>query len=178
MDIKSHIVTQYSIAFTEALEKRECEDVFNNVNELYHSIKDNCEYLDLLNSTTLETDVKKKIVEELFQRNKTEYLKNMLYYMLDKDDQKYLLDVLEDIIEKLSSEMNYVMLKITSAYALTDNDVNAIVTKVANKLNKKIIPEVVIDPSYIAGISIEYNSKRVDNSIKAKLDEIKRNLSA
>ncbi len=176
MDIKSNIINQYSIAFTEALEKSEYKDVFDNVHELFHSIKDNSEYMSLLNSTSVEINVKKKLVDELFANNKTPYLKNMLYYMLDKDDQKYLIEVLREIIHKLSSEMDYVILKITSAYQLTQKDIDAIVMKVGNKLKKTVIPEVFVDPSYIAGISIEYDSMRVDNSIKAKLNEIKRNL--
>ncbi len=176
MDIKSNIVSQYSIAFIEALDKSEAKGIFDNVHELYHSIKDNHEYLSLLSSTSVEINVKKKLVDDLFAKDKTPYLRNMLYYMLDKDDQKYLLDILREIIHKLSSELDYVILKITSAYELSNKDVDAIVKKVGDKLKKKVIPEVFIDASYIAGISIEYDSMRVDNSIKAKLNEIKQNL--
>ncbi len=180
MDVKGQLVSQYATAFVEAFDKNtKKETVFDEVHDLYHAILEQPTYLHLLDSPIVENDVKKKLITDLFAKNKTVYLKNMLFYMVDKNDLKYLLDILQDIIEKMSKDMDYLILKITSAYELSKPDVDAIVKKVATKLKKKkVIPEVLIDPSYIAGISIEYDSNRIDNSIKSKLNEIKRSLLA
>ncbi len=180
MDIKGELVSQYGTAFIEALDNNvKREVVFDEVHDLYHAIKENQEYINLLGSPIVENDVKKKLITELLAKNKTDYLKNMFFYMVDKDDLKYLLDILKDIIDKMSKDMGYLIVKITSAYELSKNDIDAIVKKVSTKLKmKKVIPEIFIDPSYIAGISIEYDSNRIDNSIKSKLDEIKRSLLA
>ncbi len=177
MDVKSDIVTQYSIAFVEALDKSDDQQaIFNNVNALYHATKANKEYIELLSSPIVENETKKELLDQLFDDKETTYLRNMLWYMVDKSDERYIVDVLKEIVYRLSKELNYVMLKITSAYEIAAQDINRIVEKVSAKLKKKVIPEVVIDPTYIAGISIEYDSYRVDNSIRGKLNEIKKNL--
>lgn len=179
MNHKSELVNQYSIAFIEATEetsKINLEVLFNDLVALKKAIDDNKKYLLLLNSSNLNIIQKQKIINELLGKDSETFIRNMIYYMLDKDDQKFLLDVLQDIIEKLSFKLNILLLKITSAYELSSQDVNRIVEKVGTKLKKKIFPEVIIDKSYIAGISIEYHSSRIDNSIKTKLNEIRNSL--
>lgn len=174
--MSDNIISQYTSAFIEVIdeEKVHLESIYNNVNELKDAISNDIQYLDLLNSININEDLKKKLVDDLIGNNV--YLRNMIWYMIDKNDQKWLLNVIEDILEKIGNQINITTLKITSAFELTKDQIDAICEKVSSKINKKIIPKVIIDKTYIAGISIEYDSKIIDNSVKAKLNEIKNNL--
>lgn len=174
--MENNIINQYSSAFIEVINEEQVnqDKVFNEICELKLALSENTEYLDLLNSINISSNTKKQLIDELIGVNK--YIKNLLCYMIDKNDQHLLLQILRSIIHDLSKTLNIINVKITSAFELSKDEVDKICKKISNKLNKKVIPELIIDKTYIAGISIEYDSKIIDNSIKAKLDEIRSNI--
>ncbi len=170
------IINQYSTAFIETLKDdgKDLSKVYNEINNFKNAIIDNNQYIDLLKSSNISKEDKKKMIDELLDNNV--YLKNMIFYMIDKNDQFLLMEILNLITKELSKLLNIINLKITSAFELDKKQIESICKKFESKLNKKVIPEIIIDKSYIAGISVEYDSKVIDNSIKAKLNAIKKEL--
>lgn len=179
MSSNSEVINQYSNAFIHAIkdENLDHDYLLNEIIKLKESILSNDQYMLILTSINISVEVKKQMIEELITLDKEkEFIKNMIFYMLDKGDQYLLVKILTDIEKNSFTHLGYVELKITSPYQLNQKDINSIVEKVENKLKKKVIPRIFIDESYIAGISIEYDSKILDNSIKTKLFEIKKGL--
>ena len=169
------IVNQYSIAFVDVVkDEKNLTKIYDEIKVLTKAIIDNKQYIELLKSSNISSDDKKDLIDKLL--NNDVYLKNMIYYMIDKNDQHLLIDILNSIVKELAKLLNIVNLKIISAFELDKKQIDLICKKFENKLNKKVIAEVMIDKSFIAGISVEYDSKIIDNSIKTKLDLIKSSL--
>ena len=68
---------------------------------------------------------------------------------------------------------NTVIANVKSVIALTDDEVQLLILKLAKKYDKKIILEQEIDKSIIGGLYVRVGNDVIDGTVKSKLDEMK-----
>ena len=76
-----------------------------------------------------------------------------------------------------NKEKNIVKPVITSAVELDNNQKSVLLSKLESKLNKKVEPEYVISSDIIGGLVIEIEDKTIDCSLKAKFDNMQKQLT-
>ena len=67
--------------------------------------------------------------------------------------------------------------KITSAYELSNNESDALITALSSKLGRDIGLEISVDEKLIGGAIIKTEDNVIDDSIKGKLEKFANNLN-
>jgi F-type H+-transporting ATPase subunit delta len=68
--------------------------------------------------------------------------------------------------------------EITSAFELTDAQVNDLVATLEKKFGRKLNPSVTVDPSLIGGVRVTVGDEVLDTSVRAKLQKMHTALAA
>jgi F-type H+-transporting ATPase subunit delta len=75
----------------------------------------------------------------------------------------------EAYLKKLSARKGEVTAEVTSAVALNDAQVNALVTALKQAVGAKVSLDMAVDPSLLGGLVVKVGSRMVDSSLKTKL---------
>ena len=67
---------------------------------------------------------------------------------------------------------------VTSAYPLTQVQEQLIEHRLATSLGAKVVLHVNVDPALIAGVTIKFGDKVIDDSVRGKLKQLKTQLTA
>jgi F-type H+-transporting ATPase subunit delta len=68
--------------------------------------------------------------------------------------------------------------EVTSSVALNDKQQQAIITKLAKLLDRKIVLSVSIDPSILGGFVVKAGDSVIDMSVKGRLEELGKRIAA
>ena len=76
---------------------------------------------------------------------------------------------------KYNEYKNIADVLVITSIPLTENLREKLIKKLEGSLKKTILLTEKTDPSIIDGMIIEYDNKRIDNSVRSKLEELRRN---
>ncbi len=86
-----------------------------------------------------------------------------------------ILDAAKDMIEAEGGNMKA---HVTAAVPLDDKTVASITDKLKKTTGKDVTVNVTVDPEILGGLIIRYGSTLIDDSVKTRLDRLKRTLGA
>lgn len=171
------ISKRYAVALFElANENNSIDSINSEVELIYNSIKDDSEFLSILDHPIISGDEKFQLFKNIFGDNISDETLGLLSIVIKKNRENQILDILDNFIDLVKSYKGIVTAIVSSAMPLTNNQSEAIKQKLSKTLNKKIILEVNVVPELIGGLLINVNGKVIDNSIKKELINIKKNL--
>ena len=64
----------------------------------------------------------------------------------------------------------------TSAYPLKEDDAKNIALALGKRLGKTVRLKVVVDPSIVAGVKLQYGDKIIDGSVQSRLESMRKRL--
>ena len=121
---------------------------------------------------------KKELLRKLFEGELSGTVLNFLYLLVDKRRIE-LFDAIEDIYRSLSNEARgIVVADVTSAQELTSAQQEKIQKKLANVTGKEVTLRTHRDESLIGGVVVRIGDKRIDGSVKGRLEEMTAQLLA
>ena len=117
---------------------------------------------------------KKSIMSELISKTAcSELVGNFLLLLVDKNRVAFLGQIVQTY-EKLADEFSGVIRPvITTAFALDNSQLAAIQTALEKKSGKKVVPQMIVDPSLLGGVVTQIGDIAYDNSVKTQLKQIK-----
>ena len=122
-------------------------------------------------------------------QQKTEFFESILGSRLDTEAKNFisllaeynrvnLLASIAEIYERMKANHQKTLeVKITSAYELSDNESEALITALSSKLGRDIGLEISVDEKLIGGAIIKTEDNVIDDSIKGKLEKFANNLN-
>ena len=121
---------------------------------------------------------KKELLRKLFEGELSGTVLNFLYLLVDKRRIE-LFDAIEDIYRSLSNEARgIVVADVTSAQELTSAQQEKIQKKLATVTGKEVTLRTHRDESLIGGVVVRIGDKRIDGSVKGRLEEMTAQLLA
>lgn len=120
---------------------------------------------------------KKNMLDELFKAKVSTEILNLAYIMVDKGRSKYIKLVSEEYNQFANKKQGIVGANAITAVAMTDEEKINLEAKLSTKLNKKVILKNIVDDTVVGGVVVEVDGKRIDGSVKGRLDDIFRSLS-
>lgn len=94
-----------------------------------------------------------------------------LVALLIENDRIAVLPQLSGLYEQLKAEYEGILeANIISAYAISDKQLEKLVSVLENKFKCKIKTKVSIDPELIGGVKIEIGDEVIDSSVRGKLE--------
>ena len=151
------------------------EEAQKEIKELIKVIKDNPDFLTLLNAPYIDKEERIKIVDKVFT-SVDEDIKNLIKIVIENNRALYLLQIFEDF-NSLANEYRGVKEGLVySAMPISDKEIEKI-TKTISEIEKCPIElKNIIDPSLIGGVKVVINDHIYDGTIKHHIENMKLTL--
>ncbi|MGF1683420.1 F0F1 ATP synthase subunit delta [Photobacterium minamisatsumaniensis] len=107
-----------------------------------------------------------------------EFGQNLLKVMAENGRLKALPAVCDGFMLLKSEHEKTIDAEVTSAVALDDSQLDAISTKLAKRLDRKVKLNCSVDETLIAGVVIRAGDLVIDNSVRGKLDRLSDTLQS
>ncbi|PZV99244.1 F0F1 ATP synthase subunit delta [Metamycoplasma auris] len=144
----------------------------NDCADILKIIKQNKEYLKILNSFDLPNEKKYEMIDNAFSSYHP-YIINTIKLSAKKHMVKYLDIILHNFIELSNDKLNIKYGYVYSTKYLKEKEITKLQMKLSNRFKSKIILTNIIDENLIGGIKIKVDEFLIDNSILGKLNKIK-----
>lgn len=116
---------------------------------------------------------RKAILGEVLKRMGVGALCTRLCYLLvDKERMRYLPAVLDAYMKLEDEAAGRVRTKLSSAYPLADDRVEAIRKALEQRLGKQVVVEVEVDPALIGGVLCKVDGMVFDGSVRTQIETL------
>lgn len=134
--------------------------------------KSSPQFSDFINNPTISLEEKYGLLDHAFHNDVSKRVLDLLKSLVEDKSFQRIFNISKEFSEVYSSYSRVLKVTVISSKELTQNQYD----KIAEKISKETAANVKIvksfDKSLIGGVIIEYDGKRLDGSIKAKLDKL------
>lgn len=170
---------QFGTALYElAREENRQDEVLNGINAVLDTFKENPQYLKLLSNPAIPKGERVALIEKAFGENIVRHAISFIKILCEKGQLNSLSACAKVFTQLLYSEKGILPVTVTSAVALSKEQQQRLEKKLSDTTGKTIQLALKQDESLIAGISLSYDGKLLDGSIKQRLDKMKAALLA
>ena len=162
--------------FDFALELNKVDEIFQDVNLIDKTFKENNELCHIINMPIVKTDKKIAIINQIFQSQISDITSNYLKLILKKGRETQIDVICSEFVKLYKKNKNIITLKITSVDTLPQTTIDTLVEKVKEFTQANIQVELAINPSIIGGYKLHFNDYFIDSSIKGSLDKLRKGL--
>ena len=125
--------------------------------------------LGLINNPKITRQQLETLFLSLTEKQLDDQGKNLITLLLENGRLSLLQDIAE-AFERLKAEQEgMVEAKVTSAFPMSEIQLNELVKILENRFGRKIEASVVIDPELIGGVNVEIGDQVFDTSVRGKL---------
>ena len=169
-------VKVYSEAFFDLSSNKNKLDIHKkDLNYIIDILNENKELNNLMDNPVVSNEDKKELISKIFLDIDIDS-KNLLNVLIDNKRFMILEDLVRDFNKKYNYSNNILEGVIYSSRTLEDKEFKNLENALNKKFDKKVELKNIIDESLIGGLSIYVDGKRIDNSIKNRLDSLKAHL--
>lgn len=135
------------------------------------------ELQELLRNPQLDRRAKAAVVEAVAGESDL-FVSNLLRLLIEKGRGGEVEEVAEEFERLAAIEEGRLSVELTTAYELTDDEARAIVGQIERSSGRKVEATRTVDSDLIGGIVVRAGSRRVDASLRGRLDRLGRELSS
>lgn len=157
-----------------SIEKDSLEQSYDDMLLVNNACDDCKDFSLLLKSPIVKTDLKLKILNEIFDNKISEISRNFISIIANKKRESLLSDIAKSFIELYKSYNNIESATITTAVPLSDELKNNIIDYIKKYNNSKIDLHEIEDEKIIGGAIIKIGDKQLDASVSKEISELKQ----
>ena len=101
---------------------------------------------------------------------------NLLRLLVEKNRAGEVAQVAEEFERMAAVEEGELSVELTTAYELSDEEARAIVGQIEQRSGRKVDANQTVDPELIGGMVLQVGSRRVDASIRGRIEQLGRDL--
>ncbi len=172
------IASRYAKSLMDlSLEKGILESVKADMLLFNKVCEQNSDFVLLLKNPIVASNIKAKVIKKIFTGKVQELSEKFFEIVIRKDREKFLPEIALAFVAQYNTYKNIVTAEVTTTIALTDN-LRSEVTNIIKEISGKTVELVeVIDESIIGGIIIKVGDRQIDDSVSAKLNALRRDLT-
>ena len=173
-------MSEIGTVYGEALYKLACEEdldriLMQQLDALSESFTAEPAFLRLLNAPSLSKAERCRILNDCFQGKILPYLLNFLKILTEKGYMHHFPDCVKAYREYHDQNHGILTVTAVTAVAVTDRQKNALTGKLKSITGKQITLVNRTDPGILGGVRLEYDGRRLDDTVAHRLDSV-RNL--
>lgn len=152
-------------------------EVFNDMQMLKETISNSKDLQLLLKSPVIHADKKSSVMTSIFKGKLSETSAKFIQLLISKGREENLAEIVDSFISRYNSNHQIVNATLTTAVdvdAKTIDKVKALILEDANIKEVKLTTK--INPSIVGGFILQFDDKKLDNSVARKLQLIKQNI--
>ena len=158
----------YDLARDESLS----ESILGELKVLSEAFSQNADFVRLLTSPSLPKVERLNIIHESFAGKVNPYVLNFMKILTEKGYMRHFSDCYEVYREKYNADNGILPVKAVTAHPMTQDQLARLGSKLEKITGKKIELINTIDLSCIGGIRLDYDGKRVDDTVSGRLDRL------
>jgi F-type H+-transporting ATPase subunit delta len=158
-----------------AIERGELEKVFADMQWLQAVCKSNRDFISMLRSPVIKSDIKGKIVKAIAQDNIGELTNAFIHLLINKGRESALPEITTAFIQQYKEFKKIYTVKLTTAFSVSDDVKKSFVDHIRSTTEMQNIElETVVNEDIIGGFVLQTGDKMVDASVAYDLKEIAR----
>lgn len=164
--------------FETAMEKDRIDVLYEEIVSLVPVLEGNPELMALLNNPRIVKEEKVTIIHQVFEGRVEEELMGFLTVVVEKDRQNDLIPIFAYFIQRVKEYKRIGTVSVTSAVELSEEQKARLQEKLLETTDYVMFEmNYQIDSALIGGMVIRIGDRVVDSSIRARLYEMKKELS-
>ena len=160
-----------------ARDERLLDELHGELTEIAALLKEQPDFVRLLCSRAIERDRRLEVVDETFRDRAHAYVVNYMKLLVEKERFECFLESAQWFHQRYNEDFGIVEARVTSAVALSEQDIEALRQKLEQMSHKKVSLIARVDASLIGGVRVEMDGKRYDNTIQNKLGRLKASMA-
>lgn len=159
-----------------AKENSGLELVKNDIESILTAINQSRDLKNLLNSPIVKTEAKLSVFKKILAGKCQVTTEQFILFVIKNSREFHLVAILNSFLALYNVERGLQKATITSATALSQNNIEAIIAQLETETKNKIILEKKIDKNLIGGFIIQIGDKLYDASLLNKFKNIRKEL--
>ena len=170
-------MTRIASVYAEALygltrDEGLCGEILAQLDVLGEAFAKEPDFLRLLSTPSLSKEERLHIVEDSFGGRVHPYLLNFMRILTQKGYMRSFTDCCAAYRELYNEQNGILPVKVVTAVPLKQAQENRLQSKLNAMTGKQVRLENVIEPDCLGGVRLEYDGKRVDDTIRHRLDAV------
>ncbi len=171
-------MTQIGNVYGQALYDLACgekqsEVILNEITALAEGFAGEPDYLRLLSAPNLPKEERCRILDEGFRGKVHPYVLNFMKILTEKGYMRYFSDCAASYRERYHLDNGILPVQAVTAVALTPEQSEKLSGKLKEITGKTIELTNRVDPACLGGVRLDYDGKRVEDTIAHRLDTIR-----
>jgi F-type H+-transporting ATPase subunit delta len=104
------------------------------------------------------------------------FVLNLLRLLVEKGRGGEVAQVADEFERMAAADAGELSVELTTAYELSDEEARAIVAQIEQRSGRKVEANRTVDPELIGGMVLQVGSRRVDASIRGRIEQLGRDL--
>mgnify|MGYP001384035743 CR=1 FL=1 len=152
-------------------------DALKNLEAFGAAMQTEKQLLRFFEHPSIATDKKKNVVEELCSRLQIgDKVRNLLVMLNERGKIIFLDKIIEYFERVVDRRLNQIRVHVTAAHALTDANTDRLKVALNKILGKTILIDTEVDESLIGGVMLRIGDLVADDTIRNRLDILKRTI--
>jgi F-type H+-transporting ATPase subunit delta len=162
--------------FETAAEEGNTDEICTETEAIAKILASEPQFITLMCSPTLTKTEKCDSVTKIFGGKITGISENFLKILAVKNRMKYYGKIAAEFRKSYNKANNIIDVSVTTATPLSDIQREKLKDKLAKKYNAAVNLCESVNPAVIGGLVIETGGKRIDGTVKSKLDSLQQNI--
>lgn len=163
---------RYAEAFFETIKDKDAKKALDDIKSLNSFIQNDEKLSSFLLHPVISAEDKKELIKTAFNNFSFETI-NFIFVLIDENRLNCLSEIINFLQEKINFQNKLLLLEVTTAKDLNDEEKGYIKTRLENKFKQEILPDFKKDETIIGGMLIKLQDTVIDLSIKKKLENFK-----
>lgn len=168
------VAKRYAEAIFEvAKNKNQIFECLEVLDILLRHIKEDSDFNHFLTYPMIDKSEKKKLIEKIYDDINNQGVIDIIEYLIDKDRLSYIYDIRNEYANIYYELHQKIIVTAIFAKEITEEQKEKLINQLEKRKNKKIILDLRIDPTIIAGGILRINDEVLDGSIKKQIKDFK-----
>ena len=168
----------YAEALLEAAgEKGRLAEVREDLATFAEAVESSDELRSFLRNPQIEPHVKREALAELLA-DADELVRNFLLLLAEKGRIAEIDEVHSEFERLIAQEARILELDLTTAVELSDEEAAQLVRRIEDAAGRRVEATRTVDPNIIGGIVVQAGSRRLDASVRGRLNRLRQELTA
>ena len=158
----------YSLAKEEGLEKT----ILQELKTLQQAFQENPDFVKILAAPNLSKQERCGILDDSFRGRVQPYVLNFLKILTEKGYMRHFSDCCGAYTRQYNEDNGILPVTAVSAVAMTEDQQKRLCQKLSQVTGKTVELQCQIDPACLGGVRLDYDGRRVDGTVKNRLESI------
>jgi len=170
-------MTQVEMAYAQGLyaltqEEGLTEQIMTELSVLEQAV--DAQYLSLLSTPALSKEERCGLLDQAFRDKVHIYVLNFMKLLTEKGYIRHFSGCCLAFRQLYNEDRGILPVRVVSAAALTDSQMQRLTETLEKRTGKTVQLQCSVDTDVLGGIRLDYDGVRIDGTVKARLDEVRR----